>query len=154
MLEKVEMRLILAFFAIAILAMVALAGVQASLEDAGDDRMIENETWTPNAGTVTELEESNRKGAYYADRVNVYNATGVEMDAGSDYEWFVENGTVKALTGGELDGETEATITYEFQQTTKEQREMAGMISHVPQAMGMALPLGALLALLIFARGG
>lgn len=148
------MRIVLAFFAIAILSMVAISGIQAGLEDAGEDRQIENETWTPDAGTVTELEESNREGAYYADRVNVYNATGVKVDEGSDYEWFEGNGTVKALTGGELDGESEATITYEFQQTTKEQREMAGMLSHVPQAMGIALPFGALVALLVFARGG
>lgn len=148
------MRIILAFLAIAILSMTAITGIQASLEDAGDDREIENETWTPDPGNVTALDESNREGAYYSDRVTVYNATGVEVDAGADYEWYSGNGTVKAISGGKLDGESEATITYGFQQTTEEHRQMAGLLSHVPQAMGMALPLGALIVLFVFARGG
>jgi len=148
------MRIIFAFFGIAILAMAAIAGLQAGLEDAGEDRVVTNETWTPDPGNVTTLEESNREGAYYAERVNVYNATGVEVDAGTDYEWYPGNGTVKAISGGKLDGESEATITYEWQQTTQEQRQMAAMLGHIPQMMGMAVPLGAVVVLLVFARGG
>lgn len=143
-------RAVLGIIGIAIIAMVATAGLQAGLENAGEDRVVTNETWTPDAGNVTTLDESNRNGAYYAHNVTVYNSTDVKMDRGSDYEWFVGNGTVKALTGGDLDGEQNATITYSYQQTTAEQRQLAALLGQLPRLMGLALPIGALLLLFIF----
>ena len=148
-------RVILAVIGLAILASVAVAGLQVSLEDAGEDFDVTNETWTPNAGTVTTLEESNRNGAYYSEdsAVDVYDENGTEMDEGTDYEWFGANGTVKALTGGGLDGDSSATITYSFQQTTAEQRGMAALLGQLPRVMGFALPIGAFLFLLFLVRG-
>jgi hypothetical protein len=129
-------RAILALIAIGILAMGGLAGMQAGLENAGTDNVVTNETWTPDAGNVTTLEESNRSGAYYGDNVTVYDENGTQMDLGEDYEWYVGNGTVKALVGGDLDGDSEATITYSYQQTTKEQRDLTAMAGQVPRAFG------------------
>lgn len=146
-------RIVIAFIALAILASVGVAGLQSSLETAGEDYDIENETWTPDPGSVTELDNSNRAGAYYAENVTVYNESDVEMDAGDDYRWHSSNGTVEALAGGDLDGDSSATITYRFQQTTEDQRQFASLLGQVPRMMGFALPLGAVMFLFVLLRG-
>lgn len=146
-------RVVLAIIAIGVLAMVGTAGLQAALENAGADHTVVNETWTPDAGNVTALDESNRTGAYYAHNATVYDENGTEMDAGTDYEWYVGNGTVEALTGGGLENDSDATVTYSFQQTTAEQRQLAAVAGQLPRLMGLALPLGALLVLFVFLSG-
>lgn len=145
-------RVILAFVAIAVLSMAGVAAYQAGLAEAGEDNLEVNETFTPDAGNVTTLDESNRNGVYYAQNVTVYES-GQELDAGADYRWIADNGTIKALAGGQLDGAASANITYAYQVTTKGQRDLAGVAGQVPRIAGLALPLGALLFLLLLVRG-
>lgn len=145
-------RVILAVLCIGILASMAVVGLQAGLEDAGEDFTVDNETWTPDAGNVTTLDESNRNGAYYGETVDVWDENGNLTEEGADYEWYAGNGTVKALSGGALDGDTSATITYSYQQTTAEQRQMASLLGQLPRMMGFALPIGAFLFLLFLVR--
>lgn len=138
-------RAIVAVFALIIMVTAGIYGMQASLEGAGENHTVTNETWTSDPGNVTILDESNRTGAYYADStdVTVYNLTDtgdVEMEPGTDYEWIPDNGTVKALAGGDLDPATDATISYSFQQTTEEQRGLSSMIGLLPQALALAIP--------------
>lgn len=147
-------RVLLAFLAIGVLAMMAMGGLQAGLENAGEDHTVTNESWTPNPGTITELSESNRTGAYYANSVTVRDENGSIVAAGEDYRWYVENGTVEALAGGELDGDSEATITYSFQQTTADQREWAAVMAQIPRAGGAMLLLAPVLFLIVLFRGG
>lgn len=147
------MRVLVAIFVTAILVMMGLAGYQAALEDAGSNNTVVNETWTPNAGSITVLDDSQLTGAYYSEDVTVYNDTGVEVDEGADYVWFETNGTVKAVSGGALDGEPSATITYSYQLTTQEQRDMTAVLSHIPQAMGTALPVFGVILFLLAFRG-
>lgn len=146
-------RAIVAVFALIILAIVGVWGVQAALEDAGEDFTVTNETWTPDAGNVTTLNESNRNGAYYADRVTVYDEDRAEMDEGTDYEWFTDNGTVKALSGGGLDGDANATITYSFQQTSSQQRQFADLAGQIPRALGVLFPMFLLVIFLLLVKG-
>lgn len=148
------MRLLLVFFALAIVMMGTTVAIQAGLEDAKDDITVHNETFTPDAGNITTLANSNIRGAFYKPTVDVYDSNGKEVDPGDDYEWIAENGTVRAIVGGKLDGEPSANITYTYTTTTERQRRIADMLGYVPQAVGLALPLGALIALLAFARGG
>lgn len=147
-------RVVLAFVAIAILSMAGVSAYQAGLADAGEDYVVTNETWTPDAGNVTTLEESNRSGVYYSENVTVYDENGSVMDAGTDYRWFTDNGTVTALAGGGLDGDSTAKISYAYQVTTKSQRDLAGLAGEIPRVAGLALPFGALLFLLFLVRGG
>lgn len=147
-------RLVLAIVALAILGSVGVAGLQAGLENAGEDRTITNESWAPDPGNVTSLKYSSQTGAYYSSNATVYNATGVEMEDGVDFEWFAGNGTVKALSGGDLDGDASAEISYQLQQTTEEQRQFVAVLGHIPRVMGFALPFGAVVFLFILVRGG
>lgn len=146
-------RAIAAIFALLILAVGGAYALQASLENAGDDTPIANETWTPTVGSVTQLDHSEQTGAYYSNETSVYDSTNVEMERGSDYLWFASNGTVKAVSGGGLDGESSATITYEFQQTTAEQRGLAGMLSNIPASIGWVFPVFLFVLALKFLSG-
>jgi hypothetical protein len=146
-------RIVLMMIALAVFATVGVAGFQAGLENAGEDQLVVNETWTPDAGNVTTLDESNRDGAYYSENVTVFDENETEMEAGTDYRWFGANGTIKALAGGSLDGDSEATVSYSYQQTTETQRSMATILAAIPQLAGLALPIGALFVLLLFIKG-
>jgi len=139
-----------------VLIVIALGGVymyEASLEDAGENVTITGESWTPNAGSVTELEHSNQTGAFYDEEVTVYDSNGNEMEAGTDYRWFVGNGTVKALQGGGLDGETTATIDYGYSQTTEQHRDFANLVAYIPMLIGIMAPAFVAIIAYSFLRG-
>jgi len=132
--------------------MVAVAGYEASLSEAGEAYLVVNETFAPDAGNVTTLDESNNDQYYYDENVSVYT-DGSLLDAGTDYKWFTDNGTVKTLAGGSLDGKASANITYGYQQTTQTQRDLTALTGQVPRLMGFALPIGVLMFLLFLVRG-
>lgn len=151
------MRILLLAFGLLVIGIVGVGMLQAGLISGGDDIENVNETWTPNAGTVTQLDDSELDNAYYDNETTVYNTSGttaVEMTEGTDYEWFESNGTVKALVGGDLDGATEATITYSYQLTTDEEERIAGMLAQLPRIAGVVLPVLGIVILLVFLRGG
>lgn len=148
-------RAIAAIFALIIMVTAGIYGMQFALEGAGESYTVTNETFTSDPGNVTLLEESNRTGAYYADSrdVAVYNITAsgdVELEAGVDYKWIADNGTIKSLSGGALDPATDAQISYSFQQTTAEQRELTNLIGLLPAAVALAIPAFALVLFLKF----
>lgn len=146
-------RAIVAVFAVIILASAGLLGINAAYEDAGDDHRVVNETWTPDAGNWTTLDESNRNGAFYDNDTTVYNASDAEMDRGTDYEWNDSAGTVRALVGGDLDGDSSAKITYAFQQTTADQRRLVALAGELPRLVGTVAPVFAVVILLLFIKG-
>lgn len=146
-------RAIAAIFALLILAVGGAYALQASLENAGDDTLVTNETWTPSAGSVTQLDNSDLTGAYYSNETTVYDENDTLQDRGTDYLWYADNGTVEAVVGGGLDGDSSATITYEFQQTTAEQRGFAGMLSNIPASIGWVFPVFLLVFALRFLNG-
>lgn len=139
-------RAVVAIFGLVIVLGIAFSGYQAALSDAGEDIEITNETWTPDAGNVTELDHSNLDHTTYDAEVTVRDENGNLSDAGVDYEWIQSNGTVKALVGGNLEGDASATITYAYQTSTQEQRDVAATLGLLPRVVGIALPfLGAVL---------
>jgi len=146
-------RVVVVFIALAVLAMVGVSAYDASLAEAGEDFIVTNETFTPDSGNVTNLSESNRGGVYYSDNATVYDENHTRMDYGTDYVWFTDNGTIKTLSGGGLDGDSNATVSYEYQVTTESQRDLTALLGQVPRVFGFALPFGALLFLLYLAGG-
>jgi hypothetical protein len=144
------------FVGAVMLLIIAASGVvafQAGLENAGEDITITNETWTPTAGSVTQLDDSGIDGAFYEANVSVYDATTTnELTRGVDYEWFAGNGTVKALVGGALDGDSSALITYSYQRTTATQRQLTGLLAQLPKVIGLAAPLFLLFLLFGFIK--
>lgn len=127
-----------AIFAALALVILAIAGVQlfqAGLATAGDKQEISDESFTPTAGSLTTLDRSDLDNAYYSDTVNVQDENGSQSFNGTDYIWFQDNGTIKPLTGGNLDGDASATIDYSYRKTTAEQRGFAQMLSTVPQML-------------------
>lgn len=149
------MRILLPF-ALAVIAIVAIIGLQAALISAGEDINVENESWTPNTGTYVALDDSNLDRAYYDNDTTVYNTTnnnGTLMEQGTDYEWNDTDGTIQAVSGGGLDGATSANITYSYQRTTAEQERLASMAAQLPRAVGVILPALAILVLFVMFRG-
>lgn len=134
-------RAIAAIMALAVLASGGVYAMDAALETAGSHETVENESWTVDIGNATELADSNIEGAYYDDTVTVRNNTDDIMTEGVDYEWLRHNGTVKALSGGNLTDGNTANITYGYDETTQEQRRLAGLAGQIPRLLGLMFPL-------------
>jgi len=146
-------RAIVAILALAIVAIGGVYGLEMALADVGTTNSVTNESWTPDAGNVTALNNSNLNGAYYHNDTAVYDENNTLQEEGTDYEWFETNGTVKALTGGGLDGDSDATISYSWEQTTAQQRTLAGLLGNIPAVVGLLFPAFVFVLLLILARG-
>lgn len=146
-------RAIVAILAIVLLVGVSIFAYQAAIAEAGEDTVVTNESWTPTAGSVTQLDNSNQEGAYYGNDTTVFDSTDSLMDRGADYRWFADNGTVKAVAGGDLDGESSATISYTYQQTTAEQRGLFNLATQMPNVLAALIPLLGVALLLKFLTG-
>ena len=147
------MRAFVVFLALAVLAVAGVQIFQAGLADAGAQTEIAEESFNPSAGTVQQLQASKLDNAYYSQSVQVRNENSDRSIGGEDYEWFEQNGTIKPLVGGNLDGDTSATINYSYRQTTSRQRGFAATLSQIPSVMGLALPVGLVLAMIAALRG-
>lgn len=141
------------FIGLAILAAMAVFGLQTALAGAGNKEVVDSESFNPSAGTVQTLDRSKLSNTFYNDTVDVADENGERSFEGEDYEWFERNGTIKPLVGGNLDGDSTATITYDYRRTTETQRELAALLSHIPRSIGFILPLGFVLAAIAALRG-
>lgn len=124
-----ETRILLVAISTALLLLAGAAAADAALHSAGEQYDVQKESWTPNAGNVTALNQSNLDGVRYDRHVNVWDENATKMVDGEDYEWFHTNGTVKALTGGRLDGDASAEITYGYVAPTGVQSGIASTIA-------------------------
>lgn len=102
--------------------------LDASIDDSKHLNSVDSETWTPQTGTPTVLDNSELARADYNDTVTVRNSSGATMTEGSDYTWHETNGTVEALSGGDLDGESSAEIDYGWTGQTKRQERMTDIL--------------------------
>lgn len=134
-------RIIVGAIALAIMGMMGAVAMQASFNTAGDDVLNEKETFTPDAGNITTLDDSNLNRAYYnsSDAVTVTDENGTEMSDPADYEWFSRNGTLKTNTTGDLAGDADANITYGYILLSEEQKQMEQLVFWIPKVIGPAL---------------
>jgi hypothetical protein len=147
-------RVVGVFLALAILAATAVFGIQGALAGAGDRQQIDGETFTPVVGSAVSLERSNLGAdVYYNDSVAVVDENGDTAYEGRDYRWLERNGTIVALAGGNLDGDSSATVDYDYRRTTQTQQELAALASQVPRSISYILPLGFVLGGLLAIRG-
>lgn len=146
-------RAVVAILGLVVVGFLAVQGLDAGLATAGDTRDIDSESWTPNAGSITDLANSNLENAYYTDQVEVFDSNDNRMVDGDDYIWYEQNGTIKTVTGGDLDGESSATINYEFQITSENDRAIGKALSVLPRFIEVGILLGGAILLLLFLKG-
>lgn len=148
------MRAILAFAAVAIVAIAGVSAFQAAHVTAGDNITIENESFDPSASPVT-VDEANTTGAYLNDPADetVRNASDVVMDPGQDYEYYPENGTLVVVDSGRLAGDSTGYITYSYQQTSTEQRGLVSLLAGHIDVVGALVFVGVIVLLVATIRG-
>lgn len=118
--------------AVGILIVGGYTAMSHANAEATPGTTVTNETWTPNTGTFVELDNSRLNQTFYDANVTVYNSTDAEMTAGADYVWddSFEEGTIKAVTGGNLDGEPNATVTYTYHEPSNTQRGVIQIVGY------------------------
>lgn len=143
------------------LALVFIGGisvVDSAHVTGSPNTAIENETWVPDAGNVTTLSDSNLERAYYDPAATVYDENKTLMDPAGNYTWYQSNGTIEATTGGDLDGDANATISYGYQQASTTSTGIAtlfgGLFSSGSSLLLVLAAAGVLVALLALSGGG
>lgn len=117
---------VIVFVMLGILLVGGVFAVDAAFTESGDDIQITNETFTDTtAGNIVELDDSKQTGAFYENETTVFNDSDAKMEENTDYQWFEVNGTLKVLSGGDLAGDANGTVSYSYDQTTEEQRGLA-----------------------------
>lgn len=137
-------RVILAAVVLAILGVSGAVAYQEALDGTGTTATVQNESWQPSAGDVTQLDESNVSTRFYFEtsNISVRDENETTMTAGDDYEWYPRNGTIKALSGGDLAGDSEAFIDYGYTEVGEEEKETAELLGYVPMVVGGLVVLG------------
>jgi len=100
--------------------------------------------------THVTLNQSNQTGVYYTDVVNVTGENDSRMRPGIDYRWHSSNGTLTVLDGGNLDGDTSATIEYSLRIPSEQQKTYTTLLGNLFNAT-YAIPIVAAIALLVAA---
>lgn len=138
-----------AIIAVLVVAIGLLAGVgvvHQSLSNTGADQAY-TETFDPGTNeTHVTLNESNRDSVYYTSSVDVTDENNSLMRPGIDYTWHETNGTLTVLDGGDLDGDSTATVDYSLRIPNEQQRNYATMLGDfmnaayaIPLVFGVAL---------------
>jgi hypothetical protein len=121
-----------------VVALLVLSGVQAAFSDAaqdtGDQFVVQNETWTVQTGSAVSLDESNRADVVYANSTEIsVRQNGEPVPEENNWRWDEQNGTITALSGGELTDGTPADITYRYYDPTSEQELARDVGTALPQ---------------------
>jgi len=95
------------------LGLLFAGGINTTTDQAREQTTVTNESITVNYSDAV-LVEQRPESVEYGDSVTVYNASGAELVAGTDYAWDASNGAVEWFnTNATTDGET-AAITYSY----------------------------------------
>lgn len=105
-----------------------------SVQETGNNTVIENESWTADIGNITTLTQSNRQNAVYDDTVTVRDNTSTILESSGNYTWFSRNGTIRA-DGGELSQGENANITYNWSQPTTTQNTNRAVVVNLFSAI-------------------
>lgn len=130
----------------------ATAIADEGLAHTGERTDIVDESFTPqgNTGQFITLDNSNSDDLTYSDDVEVKNKDGNHSIEGADYEWNSDNGTIKPLAGGNLEGDTTATINYTIWNPTQQDDDVADTVVTMAD-LGQWIPLVLLVALVLLA---
>jgi hypothetical protein len=126
-----------------VIALIIILGVGAvafapAYVDGADRQSVTNESITVDYSAPQSVSES---GLEYDDTVSVYNSSGAELAAGTDYDWNATDGTVTFQnTSATADGEA-ATISYQYRAASEQHETRAGIAGFVGQALTWLLVL-------------
>lgn len=95
------------------IASILLGPIVTAVGDNTGVQEVQNETVTANVGNYTTLD-----GYYIQENSEtVYNSTGATMSEGTDYELNYDEGSIKALSGGDIADGSEINATYDWEAT-------------------------------------
>lgn len=121
---------IVVLVSLAIILLAGVTGINAAVKASGPATTVSGENFTPNAGNITELSQSNVKTAIYDRQVVVLDEDGTRMLEGNDFVWYEDNGTLMTIEGGDLDGDTTASISYGYNEPGGETRGFATVVGY------------------------
>lgn len=111
--------------AITLVVVAALFGPFVSaVSDNTGTQSVTNETVTASTGDYVNLDGFDIEGT----SVVVYNASDDVMTEGTDYEVNTDNGSVLALSGGDIGDGTDIKVSYDYAQTSDVATTVADLI--------------------------
>jgi hypothetical protein len=128
------MERLIALIAIALLVVVGAQAVDQSVRATNPVTTVENESFVPDGGNVTALDDSELANAQYNSTADVYvndSGTTVAVNSSGNYTWIQDNGTVRTTDQSYLDGFSSANTTYGYVTVSDRQRGLATAIAGV-----------------------
>jgi hypothetical protein len=115
---------------------VLFVPISGAVTDGTGIQTVTNESVTADVGNHTDLEGYDIDGS--TDTVTYTNGTGTTYTAveGSDYELATENGSIKVLSGGNIDDGASLKVSYDYQATSGTVTTVVGL---VPLFVGLLL---------------
>lgn len=139
---------------VALFLVLLLQAVGVGYSDAAQTAGVTNESMTVNYSAPVSV--ANTSAHAYSDTVTIYNASGSELVADTDYTWHSSNGSVSwANTTNTTDGET-AAISYDYEYHSDETNGFMSLFESMAVPLGllfMLVGIGALWSL-VFGGGG
>jgi hypothetical protein len=134
------MRRLIALVAIALLLVAGAQATDHAVRETGDLSTVDNETFSPTGGSVTQLADSERDVSYNLTADVYVNDNEIEDDG--NYSWVATNGTVRTVNNSYLDNQTDANISYGYTTNPEQQQDIA-------TTLGFAFGFGRWLVLLL-----
>ncbi len=145
-------RIAIVLIAVPVLLVGGIAAVDSSLEEAGNETTVTDESFEPVGGDTTTLNQSDVDGAIYDETVTV-ESNGTTYESDGNYSWdggLDGNGTISVVENSSLSNQSTATIDYGYTKTTEHQRFISGMLGDMFNTGGlMVIVVG--IALILFA---
>lgn len=132
---------------IAVFLVLLLPGLNAAYSDATVTETIDNESLTVDYSVPADLEASD---VVSYGNATVFNSTGAELAAGTDYDYDQSNGTVQFLNTANTTSGNTATVTYDYETRQDAAAGVATLLAPMGSILGWLLMAAALGAVLLY----
>lgn len=118
---------------------------------ARSSETVTNETLTQQVGNWQLVSKSTDEfTAGFNDTVTVYNETGTQLEAGTDYEWNSTDGAILYKDTASTQDGNSSTITYDYEENTAVVKDLSGPLGAITTAVGESGYLVGGLGLVVF----
>lgn len=133
------MKLATVLVVLALVSSIGLVAVDQALTESASEFAVQDEQFAPQSGTYVDVNVSAPGLRYSAESdVVVKNSNGTVVPP-TAYDWNASDGSIYTVPGGALDGESNATITYDVYEPTPVQRNLGESFGSVMGASSVVL---------------
>jgi hypothetical protein len=133
------MKLATVLVVLALVSSIGLVAVDQALTESASEFAVQDEQFTPQTGTYVQVNVTGSNLRYSSEAEILVEKSNGKQVPPSAYRWNATDGTIYTVPGGDLDGESNATITYDVFEPTPVQRNLGESFGSVMGASSVVL---------------